>query len=61
MDWKTTLLYLVNRFKEPSSWVGLAGLVTLAGLHLSTIQINYIIDIGVGVCGLLAFAIPEKK
>lgn len=60
MDYKATLMALVNRFKEPSSWAGLGALMALAGFKMSGVEVGYIVDIGVGVCGLLAFFIPEK-
>lgn len=61
MDSKAILMDLANRFKEPSSWAGIGALLTLTGLHMSATEVNYIVDIGIGVSGLLAFFISEKK
>lgn len=61
MNFESIVSGLANRFKEPSSWAGIGALMALAGLHVSAANVGYIVDIGVGVSGLLAFFIPEKK
>ena len=61
MDMKSIVAGLANRFKEPSSWAGLGALMALAGLHMSATEVGYIVDIGMGASGLLAFFLPEKK
>ena len=61
MDWKSKIAAIANRFKEPSSWAGLGMLATLLGLHLSSVEVGYIVDIGMGICGLTAFFMPEVK
>ena len=58
---KSTIRMLARRFSEPSSWAGLGALIALTGVHLSAIEVGYFINIGVGVCGLMAFFIPEEK
>lgn len=60
MDYKAVISGLANRFKEPSSWAGLGTLIALAGLNMSPIELGYIVNIGVGVAGLVAFFMPEK-
>ena len=60
MDWRSIVAGFANRFKEPSSWAGLSVILTLAGLKVSGVEVGYIVDIGVGVCGLIAFFVPEK-
>ena len=61
MSTKDTIIMLANRFKEPSSWAGLGAIFALVGLHMSAVEVGYIVNIGVGVCGLLAFFLPEMK
>jgi hypothetical protein len=55
------LAVLANRFKEPSSWAGLAGVVGLFGISAPTGLIQSITLIGAGVCGVIAVLVPEGK
>jgi hypothetical protein len=54
------LAHLAARFKEPSSWAGLAGLAALVGVHLDPSFAQSIAYIGAGVAGVVAFAVPER-
>lgn len=53
--------YLANRFKEPSSYGGLAPLLAGAGLNVPPGALQAGIYAAAGVCGLLAFFLPEKS
>lgn len=55
------LRFLANRFKEPSSWAGLAPLLAGAGLSVPGGVVQGIILVGAGTCTLLAILLPEKK
>lgn len=55
------LTSLAQRFKEPSSWAGLAGIVGILGIHADPGMLQSVAYIGAGVCGLVAFLVPEKK
>lgn len=56
-----TLSHVAARFKEPSSWAGLAPLLVLLGLHLDPGVIQDVVYIGTGAAGLLAFFLKEAK
>ena len=54
-----TARYLINRFKEPSSWAGMGGFAALVGV---TQPVYAAIALtGAGICGLLSFFLPESK
>ena len=54
----TAARYLINRFKEPSSWAGLGGFAALVGV---TQPVYAAIALtGAGLCGLLSFFLPEQ-
>ncbi len=50
---------IISRFKEPSSWAALSALGVLFGAPPGVIDL--VVQVGVGVAGLLAIALPEKK
>jgi hypothetical protein len=52
---------LLTRFKEPSSWAGLSALVAMVGLNVNPGLLQSVTLIGAGLCGVLAFFIPEGK
>jgi hypothetical protein len=52
---------LANRFKEPSSWGGMAGLFVLLGMQLDPGLVQSIATAGAGIAGIVAFFLPEKK
>jgi len=55
------LQFLLARAKEPSSYAGLATLLTAAGIHYSTDLFNAAVAVAVAVAGLVAILLPEKK
>lgn len=50
---------LVNRLKEPSSWSGFGLLFAAFGVPMGTYQL--ITQIGMGLAGLVAVAVPEGQ
>ncbi len=50
----TVLAYLIARLQERSTWLGIIGLLTGAGLHIAPDQANLIVSIGLGLAGLIA-------
>lgn len=50
---------LVNRFKEPSSWAGIAGLVAMFGVPLGVAQA--LVVAVAGVCGAIAVLMPQRQ
>lgn len=54
-----TMKQLFARFKEPSSWAGLTAVVGMMGLSIDPGVVQSVTLIGAGVCGLLAFFLPE--
>lgn len=55
------LLQLVERFKEPSSWAGLAAFAGMVGFNLDPGVAHGIALVGAGVCTLVAIFVPEKS
>ncbi|CDN87484.1 hypothetical protein [Hydrogenophaga intermedia] len=49
----------LNRIKEPSTWAGLSALGIVFGLPPGTMDL--IAQVVLGVTGLAAIALPEKK
>lgn len=53
--------YLLDRFKEASTWRGLVMLAMAAGLHIDPALADQIITAGVAVVGALGALIPDRK
>ena len=53
---------VVQRFKEPSSWAGIAVLLSIAAPHigLPIEGVNTIINAGAAICGAAAIFMKEK-
>lgn len=56
---KATLRYLVNRFREPSSLAGIGSVVLAVGVTEPTWAA--VAGAITGLCGLVAFILPEGK
>jgi len=52
--------YLLARFTESSSYAGLAGLLSLIGIHLSDDVLGQLVQVLAGFCGLLALLLKER-
>lgn len=52
---------LLVRFSEPSSYAGLAGILAVAHMSIPDGIVQSATFILAGVCGVVAFLIPEKK
>lgn len=48
----------INRFKEPSSWAGIAVLATMFGVPSGTAEA--VVQAAVAVCAAVAILAPEK-
>ena len=48
------------RFREPSTWAGLAILAGLFGVQIAPADMQAVIQIGTGIAGGLAVLMPEK-
>src|SRR5690348_17293418 len=55
------LQFILDRAKEPSTYAGIATLLTAAGIHYSTDVFNAAVAVVVAVAGLVAVLLPEKK
>jgi hypothetical protein len=55
------LQFILARAKEPSSYAGVAALLTAAGIHVSTDLFNAAVAVAVSVAGLMAILLPETK
>jgi len=49
---------LFNRFREPSTWAGIAALATMFGVPTTTVSL--VQQVVVGVAGIVAIVTPEK-
>ena len=61
MDIKAIISGIADRFKEPSSWAGIAAALGAAGLHIDPGLWQYLVYIGMGASGVVAFFLPEKS
>lgn len=52
---------LVNRLKEESTWRGLITVATLAGVHISPEQAEYIVSAGLALIGAIWIFTAEKQ
>jgi hypothetical protein len=55
------LQFILDRAKEPSTYAGLATLLTAAGVHYTTDVFNAAVALAVAVAGLVAVLLPEQK
>lgn len=55
----SALRNIALRFKEPSSWAGLAGLVALLGISVDPGLMQSAAMVGAGLAGIAAILIPE--
>jgi NO-binding membrane sensor protein with MHYT domain len=55
------LQFILDRAKEPSTYAGLAALLTAAGIHYSTDVFNAGVAVAVAAAGLVAVLLPERK
>jgi hypothetical protein len=51
---------LAQRFSEPSSWAGIAGMATMVGINVAPGVAQGIAFIGAGVACVAAFFLKEK-
>lgn len=54
------IIYVANRFKERSTWIGLTAVLTSLGYHFTDVQIDDIITIGTAICGLVVTLWPDE-
>ncbi len=55
---KGKLILILKRFGQPSSW---AGFGIIATAFISAEEWGYLLSIGTGVAGILAFLLDERK
>jgi len=55
------LLFVVARLKERSTWWGILGIVTAAGVSLSPEQVEAITAAGVAIGGLILVLTKDKE
>jgi hypothetical protein len=53
--------YILNRLKERSTYLGIAGLLALAGIHLSQVQIDSLASAGIALVSALAVFLPTSS
>jgi hypothetical protein len=52
---------LAARFKEPSSFAGIATLLGLFGVTVAPAEWQLIVQVATGIAGLIAILVPEQK
>jgi hypothetical protein len=52
---------LLNRFKEPSSYAGLAGILALVGVNIDAGMVQSVTFLLAGAAGVVAFFLPDEK
>ena len=55
----SVLKSILLRFKEPSSWAGVTGLLVLLNINLEPGLLDQIVIVGAGISGLIAFFLPD--
>jgi len=58
---KAFTVWLLERFKEPTTFLGLTAMLSAAGYAVDPELVNQISTAGVGVSGLILFIMREKK
>ncbi len=53
--------YLLERMREPSTWRGLALLLTALGIPLAPGVADALIAAGLGVAGLIGALVPDRR
>lgn len=53
--------WLLDRLKEPSTYLGLTAMLSAAGYALDPALVKQITAAGIGVSGLILFVLREKK
>ena len=62
MKGETKMLeFVIGRLKERSTWLGLIGIVTAAGVSLSPEQTEAIVAVGVAIAGVVAVFTKDLK
>lgn len=54
------IVSILDRFKEASSWAGIASLLALVNINLEPGLVDKITIVGAAVAGLLAFILKDK-
>jgi hypothetical protein len=53
--------YILKRFREPSTYSGIAALLVGLGVALPAGVIEAVTYVGVGIAGLVSIFLPENK
>lgn len=53
--------YMLARFKERSTWIGLGGILTSLHYWFTDVQFDAFITMLVGVTGFIATIVPDQK
>lgn len=52
---------MLQKFAQPSSWAGIAGLVLVIAPNVPSAVMQSVVSVGAGICALLAFFLDEKS
>jgi hypothetical protein len=55
------LAFFLARAKEPSTYAGVAMILTAAGIHYSTAQLDAVVNLAIALAGAIAVLLPEGK
>ena len=53
--------YILDRFKEPSTYAGLAALLAAFGLHVDEGVLQAVVAVATGLAGLASVLLAEKQ
>lgn len=53
--------YLLNRFSERSTWLGLGGMFAASHYWFTDIQLDAFITMITAIAGFIATVVPDKK
>lgn len=55
------IAYIIDRLKEASTWRGIIGLITAAGVTISPEQIDKIVAAGLAIMGVIGMLFRDGK
>lgn len=61
MDWKSVSFYVLDRFKEPSTYAGIAGLVAASHLAVSPELLTSMAGVAMAIASSVSVALKEGK
>lgn len=54
------MIYMMNRLKERSTWIGLGGMIAASHYWFTDIELDAFITMLTGITGFIATVVPDK-